>query len=675
MIANILATLKTLFRPDDVVELRALGVTVGKRREVQSGYFDDHNLLARWAADLSPKADGIYVTLNPINRNLLARRSNRIELAGASDCTAATDVVRRFWLLIDFDPIRLSNVSATNAEHALAKQRMEECQAWLVAEGVPEPIVADSGNGFHLLIRIELPNDEVSRNLIESVLRTVALKFGDNNVCVDVSVGKAAQLCKLYGTIARKGDSVLDRPHRFSSLIHVPNPVVVAGTPVLEKIAAMAPTGVAPSSPQGRGRKSNAIDVDDWAAQHGLSVGDSIPWLKGARKWILPTCPWNPAHIDRSAYIVQHASGAVAAGCLHNSCHGKCWADLRDVVEPDWRLTATADDDSNDHLNLKTVRLDTVQAESVEWVWHPYMAKGKISLWLGDPDAGKSSAVAAVAAALTTGAALPLSAGTLPASDVLIFTTEDGLGDTVRPRIEKAGGDLTRVRVLGTPFTLDRKGLEFLANEMKVHSPLVVFIDPLSGYAGHKLDLNRANQTRPLFSALAGLAAAYHCAIVVVAHPNKAGSLRALYRTSGSLDIVAACRTVLLFGGSLDDPQNRAMVPIKSNLAERGKPVGYRIEQSGLVSTGASTMTADDILGGPLSGDDALREATDFLQEKLATGPCAADALISEGRARGLSLATLRRAADRCGVDVSPVHQAGKKGVHHWEWRLPTPVV
>src|SRR5215207_4701121 len=172
---EIVRTVELLFESDAVVELRAF-----QGRETVSGYFDDHVLLAREANKLEDRGYGIYVTLNEVDPALLARASNRARKVYKEPTTSDSDILRRRWLPLDFDPARPSGVSATDAEKRAAKERALQVQAFLGERGWAEPVVADSGNGYHLLYQVDLPNDRKSLGLIRGILESLAFRFDDD---------------------------------------------------------------------------------------------------------------------------------------------------------------------------------------------------------------------------------------------------------------------------------------------------------------------------------------------------------------------------------------------------------------------------------------------------------------------------------------------------------------
>jgi hypothetical protein len=216
MKSHIREALDVLFEPDHVAELRAF-----KGKRTASGYFDDHDALAREAERLDKERYQVYVTLNEVNPDLLARAANRVKEYPKST-TSDNDIVWRRWLPLDFDPVRPSDVSSTEEEKKAAELRAREVREYLREQSWPDPVVGDSGNGFHLLFRIDLPNTQESRDLVKSVLEALAFRFDDERVKVDTGVHNAARIWKLYGTVARKGDFVQNRPHRRSTVLRVP---------------------------------------------------------------------------------------------------------------------------------------------------------------------------------------------------------------------------------------------------------------------------------------------------------------------------------------------------------------------------------------------------------------------------------------------------------------------
>jgi energy-coupling factor transporter ATP-binding protein EcfA2 len=314
--------------PGGVIEVRALadGAT-------HSGYFDDYEALAQAveALDADPAVAGIYVTLNTVNPALLARRANRIKMRlGRKDATTAdADILRRRWLPVDIDPVRPSGVSSTDAEHAAALDAAGRIAAYLTEQGFPEPLRADSGNGAHLLYRIDLANDDAATEVVKGVLTTLDTLFSNDVITVDTANYNAARIWKLYGTLSRKGDSTPERPHRRAKILSVPQNIEVVPRERLQHLA-----GILPKDEPAPRRTGGSIDLVRWLAEHGIAVRSTRPW-QGGTLYVLAECPFSGAHKD-GAFAIQFANGAVFAGCHHASCGGGAqrWPELRAMYEP-----------------------------------------------------------------------------------------------------------------------------------------------------------------------------------------------------------------------------------------------------------------------------------------------------------------------------------------------------
>ncbi len=230
--------LSLLTEPGQVVELRILG-SHGKKR-TDSGYFDDLGKLARAAVTYDGKAEGLYFTLNPVNPALVARAHNRVK-EYAEHTTTDNDIVKRISLPIDFDSVRPAGISASNTEKQAALERAWVCRAWLSTQSWPEPIFADSGNGAHLVYAIDLPHNAESTELVKNCLLALSAWFSDDVVKVDASTSNASRIFKLYGTLACKGDSTAERPHRRAAIRSASDQRHVATREQLEGLATRMP--------------------------------------------------------------------------------------------------------------------------------------------------------------------------------------------------------------------------------------------------------------------------------------------------------------------------------------------------------------------------------------------------------------------------------------------------
>ena len=205
------------YGPEDTVELR---IKTDKRGMIV-GYYDDMGKLARKAAWLSGQHN-IYIVPNPVHQDLRARRYNRTE-DWVKDAAKDEHVPRRRFVVIDCDPKRPSGVSATDAEHEAALALARQIRGYLMSEmGFEDMFVADSGNGAHLVIPVDLPNDEVTKDTLKDFLAALGERFDNDVVTLDRGVFNAAQALKLWGTKAVKGENMPDRPHRASRLLYAP---------------------------------------------------------------------------------------------------------------------------------------------------------------------------------------------------------------------------------------------------------------------------------------------------------------------------------------------------------------------------------------------------------------------------------------------------------------------
>ena len=210
--------LTILVEPKSVFEVRALEAQLSSERRtgIVSGYFDNVEECVKQLSRLT-SARGIYVTLNPLDPALLARRANRLDYVGTDGTTSDQHVLTRRWLLIDVDADRPSGISATDAEKEAAHAKSREIYRYLKERDWPEPIAGDSGNGIHLLCGVKFPRDD--QRLFERLLTALANRFDDDCVKIDRAVHNPARIVRLYGTLAAKGDNTKDRPHRLSKII------------------------------------------------------------------------------------------------------------------------------------------------------------------------------------------------------------------------------------------------------------------------------------------------------------------------------------------------------------------------------------------------------------------------------------------------------------------------
>lgn len=299
-----------------------------------------------------------------------------------------------------------------------------------------------------------------------------------------------------------------------------------------------------------------------------------------------------------------------------------------------------------------------VEPEDIKWRWRNRLAQGKITLLAGDPGAGKTYLALAITAAQTRGWALPGETTAHEPAHVVYLSREDDVGDTLRPRLDNLGADVSRVHVLagatdGAPVSL--ADVDVIADALQTTAAALVVIDPIQSWLGSRIDAHRANETRPVLDALGAVCARYRCAVLVIAHIPKARQGRPVTAALGSIDFAAAARVMLVAGANPKDASCSVLAGVKNNIGPLPPSLGYLVDPAtgGFSWLGAMDVTAADVLGANAAteGDrSALTEAVDWLRQELAAGGRTADEIRQEARRAGISISTLRRAKRAAGV-------------------------
>lgn len=249
---------------------------------------------------------------------------------------------------------------------------------------------------------------------------------------------------------------------------------------------------------------------------------------------------------------------------------------------------------------LKLIHMEDVISKEVSWLWYTYIPFGKITIIEGDPGEGKTTLVLKIAALLSKGLPLPCT-DDIPYEpmSVIYQTAEDGLEDTIKPRLEQAGADCSKIRVIDESekeLTMSDERLEQAIIETKAK---LIILDPIQAYIGATVDMHRANEIRPVLKRLGAIADKYQCAIILIGHMNKASGTKSTYRGLGSIDIQATARSVLLVARLRDKPNIRIMAQDKSSLAPAGDSIGFELtEDNGFECIGAYEITVDELLSG-----------------------------------------------------------------------------
>ena len=332
--------------------------------------------------------------------------------------------------------------------------------------------------------------------------------------------------------------------------------------------------------------------------------------------------------------------------------------------------------------------LADVDAEPIDWLWPGRIALGKLSLLCGDPGLGKSFVTLDMAARVTTGSPWP-DGSDCPIGSVILISAEDGLADTIVPRLNAACADVRKVIALDAVRLCDDKGkfiekgftladIPNLARALRrCPDCKLVVIDPVSAYMGDT-DSYKNTEVRGLLAPLAKLAADHGVAVVLVTHLNKGEGAKAAYRATGSIAFIAACRSGYVVLKDKDHPRRRLVLPIKNNIGNDETGLAYSIVGDPPAVSWEKdpvTLNADDVMSGEGQADgtpgpepEARNAAESWLGELLADGPVLSKRVEEEAKVAGLFWRTVRRAADEMGVIREKCQYSGQ-----YQWRLPKP--
>ncbi len=302
---------------------------------------------------------------------------------------------------------------------------------------------------------------------------------------------------------------------------------------------------------------------------------------------------------------------------------------------------------------VPVIRMSEVVSTNVEWLWKPYIPFGKVSILQGNPGEGKTYFAMQLAAACTGRKPLP-GMDEIEPFNMIYQTAEDGLGDTIRPRLEEAGADLERILVIDDgdkPLTLTDERLEKAIRE---NNARLVIIDPIQAFLGADVDMNRANEVRPVFRKLGDIAQDNRAAILLIGHLNKANGMSSLQRGLGSTDIIAAVRSALFIGKLKDDPTTRVLTHEKSSLAPAGDSIAFTLgDEDGFSWIGAVEITADQLLSGAKEAPSKatkVEQGVKLLEEMLRDGAKASNKdILARAKSLGISRRTLNDSKARLG--------------------------
>ena len=559
---------------DHLTEIRVLD---GKR--TYSGYFTDVEKIIKAVVpfDSSPHAQ-IYFTLNRINDACYGRaQKDKMIAVGKEPTTGDSDIVGRTHVLIDLDPKRPAGVSSSNEELEKAHVKAVEVFRFLIAQGFSEPIICKSGNGYHVVIPCKIDATEEATLVIKKFLQVLALLFSDGFVDIDEKVYNASRICKLYGVTARKGENTAERPWRQSEIVRVPQEAKPTDIAYFKKVAAMYPEEE-PRQERWNGYPTERFDLVEFLNKH--CIGYRTERVAGGTKYILDHCPFNEQHKHKDAVIFQRDSGAIGFICLHNSCSGKTWRDVRLLFEPDaydkqrkpWERPQTpyqapkqqpivqTDDKGKVWLKMSDIRkqpfsrADFIKSGITEIDRRGIgFKRGMVSVWTGKRGCGKSSLLnMLVLNAAQNGNKSALWTGELTADMVKQWLYLQAAGKQHNHRLEGTDYFVTSDYIAekidvwidkyfwlfnnkyGDNFSQIEEQIRRLVKECGID---VVLLDNLMVLDIRMLEENKYDRQAVLLQRLEDLAKELNIHIHLVAHPHKSIGYIRIDNISGSGDI------------------------------------------------------------------------------------------------------------------------------------------
>lgn len=313
-----------------------------------------------------------------------------------------------------------------------------------------------------------------------------------------------------------------------------------------------------------------------------------------------------------------------------------------------------------DKLNVKYYK--EIKCKAVDWLWYPYIPYGKLTIIQGDPGQGKSTLALNLAAIVSTGSNIPLTHTPINKNTVVYQNSEDGIEDTICPRLKSYGADLDKIAYIDETDIILAMDDERLDQVLEETGARLMILDPIQAYFKENTDMNRASGIRPIMNKLAKLALKHNCAIILIGHLSKAKGMNELYRGLGSIDITASARSVLLVSTMKENPKERIMAHIKSNLAPLGNSVVFRINSKEPIEwVRNSKLTAEQIVEAVPDVLHKIDRAKILIMEMLEDGEKPSAYIINECVKNGISERTIKTAKAKLNL-----YTIKRKGCWYW---------
>ena len=554
----ILSGLSLLHEPDEIIEIRSIDP-----KPVISGYFRaDSPAIAKELSRYPNRT--FYQTMNRVKSACYAREQHERLVERPHETTTDGDIAGYQWLLIDADPVRPSGVSASREEKEAARRVAGMTMKKLMAMGFSEPIVADSGNGYHLLFHIHASPKE--KQVLADFLAVLDIWFSTEQVKIDTAVFNPARITKLYGTIATKGASTPERPHRRSGIIRKPEKVEATSMTLIRNIAAERQKAVSPQeNPRQRGAASG-FDLDQFLSDHHIEVTKKIPISTGM-KYQLAECPFDSSHKHGDAAVFAYSNGSYGFHCFHNSCAGYHWHEFREKVDP----SAYANSPYTVHQAVSTGAPSRSRSKIVV-IRSRFQAldakiggfnKGEMTVWSGGNASGKSTLVSQIGlAAITEGFKVAMFSGEMTASRVrewvLLqaagpdFVMQDPLNQNhycLKPGIEeKLDAMLTgKLSIYDNDFGTDWEVVtNTIYDWVKKNEASVVIIDNLMALDIPTGSMDKYDMQTRIVKRFSAMAKELNVHVHFICHPRKTEAFPRKGDISGTADITNAADNVLM---------------------------------------------------------------------------------------------------------------------------------
>jgi hypothetical protein len=622
---ELLRALRLLVDPDATHEARS--IPAGRSVLVRGSDLPGAVLAIEQIAD----GPGTCVTLNPV----------RPDLKGAA---RVADVLIRRHLLIDVDSVRPSNANATDAEKHEAERVIGAVAADLERRGWPGPLVIDSGNGWHLIYRIDLPNDGLSQKLLGRCLKALAAAHDTPGANVDTKVHNASRITKLPGTWARKGPHTPERPCRQARLVSEPTAFTAVPVEALDALAGLASETTGPTVPAGAwvmNVPKAKPDINAYVAKAVVGELDRVEKApEGERNNALNAAAFNLgqllshglARVDaenmlaeagRTAGLGEHETIATVRSGLNAGQDYPREIKPRDKTRP---RNADAKPEESDPARRLTIRASEVESKEVRWLWKDRVPIGFITMFAGETAVGKSFVTCDLAARVTNGEDLPDGASGLRGDprNVLVIS-EDPYEFVVKPRLVALGADEDRVYFVRWEemegYTL--ADTDFLERcFIEAEGPALIVIDPPTNFLGDGVDEHKNSAVRQMLMHIVQWVKSKDAACVMITHVNKQSGkgVDAKSRVIGSVAWMTTSRVAHAFTYDPDEPGQCLFVPTKNNLGPMAMALGYRIESAKKLAvvkwTGSVDTTADSAMNG-LPKKSRGVEAVEWLEERF----------------------------------------------------------